>query len=220
MKNKKNEGNANISEIVFILDRSGSMHGLEKDTIGGFNSLIAKQKEQPGSCFVTTVLFDNELQTVHDRLPLEKVPEMTGREYYTRGCTALLDAIGETVIHIETIHKYARPDDVPGRTMFVIITDGMENASKHFSHSEIKRLIEKKKEADSWEFLFIGANIDAVTTAGHLGIDAENSVNYHADAQGTEVVYSAVCEAVGNVRARAPLGKKWNKKINDDFKAR
>ena len=208
------------TELVFILDRSGSMHGLEKDTIGGFNSLIDRQKEQSGGCFVSTVLFDDEIQTVHDRLPLEKVPEMTGHDYFTRGCTALLDAIGETITHIETIHKYIRPEDVPERTMFVIITDGMENASKHFSHSQVKRLIEKKKEADSWEFLFIGANIDAVSTADSIGIDRPNSVNYHADSRGTGVVYGAVNRAVCAMRACARVSEDWNESINADFESR
>ncbi len=210
----------NITELVFIIDRSGSMGGLESDTIGGFNSLIRKQKKQQGECFVTTVLFDNFIERLHDRVELSEVKELTEDDYTVRGCTALIDAIGTSVEHIETVHKYIRAEDVPERTMFVIITDGMENASHRFSSDEVKKMIEKHKKADIWEFLFIGANIDAVETAKDFGIDEERAVNYHADEKGTGVVYRAMERAVGSVRASMPLQRTWRDEINDDFNSR
>lgn len=210
----------NITEIVFILDRSGSMSGLEKDTIGGFNSMIEKQKKQDGRAYVSTVLFDHESVVLHDRLPLEEIRPMTEDDYTVRGCTALLDAIGGAVKHISNIHKYARSEDVPERTLFVITTDGLENASRRYSSSDIKRLIERKKEKDGWEFLFIGANIDAVRTAGEFGIGADRAVDYRADAKGTGVVYDAVCEAVTKVRGGAKLRPGWSRKISEDYKSR
>ena len=158
------------TELVFILDRSGSMSGLETDTIGGFNSMIAKQKKEAGEALVSTVLFDNESVVIHDRLPLEDVPPMTEKEYFTLGCTALLDAVGGAIHHIGNIHKYARSEDVPEHTLFVITTDGMENASRRYSTRRVKEMIQRQKEKYGWEFLFLGANIDAVETAGHLGI--------------------------------------------------
>ena len=216
----KNENKNNITELVFILDRSGSMGGLEQDTIGGFNSLLEKQKAQEGECFVTTVLFDNELETLHDRLPLADVKPLTAEDYWVRGCTALIDAIGTQLDHIAKIHRYARRDDMPANTMFVIITDGQENASRKYSSAEVKRSIEKHKEADGWEFLFIGANIDAVETAKHFGIEEERAVNYHADRKGTRVVYDTVARAVGSVRKCAPLKADWCAEIEEDFKSR
>lgn len=216
MKNTRN----NITELVFILDRSGSMAGLESDTIGGFNSLIAKQKKLDGECYVTTVLFDNFIEKLHDRVKLSEVEELTVEDYYVRGCTALIDAIGESVEHIESIHKYIRKSDVPGHTMFVIITDGMENASRKFSSDEVKKMIEQHKEKDGWEFLFIGANIDAVETAKHFGINEERAVNYHADTKGTNVVYRAMEKAVGCVRKSVPLAPSWSREIDEDFKSR
>lgn len=221
MKNEKaTKVKNNVTELVFILDRSGSMSGLEDDTIGGFNSLIEKQKKEDGKCFVTTVLFDHEIITLHDRLNLKKIEPMTRNEYEVRGCTALIDAIGTTIKHIVNIHKYARREDVPENTMFVIITDGMENASKKYSSDKVKKMIEKEKEKYGWEFIFIGANIDAVETASHFGIDEDRAVNYHADKKGTKVVYEAVCESVCNFRGGAPLGSKWRNKINKDYNER
>ncbi|MCR5653802.1 MAG: hypothetical protein K6F88_08390 [Ruminococcus sp.] len=216
MKNNNN----NITELVFILDRSGSMSGLESDTIGGFNSLIEKQCKQDGKCFVTTVLFDNELETIHDRVELAQIKPMTEEDYTVRGCTALIDAIGSTIEHIKRIHKYARDEDVPEHTMFVIMTDGLENASRRFSSSEVKRMIEKRKESDGWEFLFIGANIDAVETARYFGINENRAVNYRADAKGTSVVYEAVAKAVGAVRSRKTLKADWGAKIAEDYESR
>ena len=209
----------NTTELVFILDRSGSMGGLEKDTIGGFNSLIEKQKKQEGKCFVTTVLFDHEQQTLHDRVELQSVKPLTDEDYTVRGCTALIDAIGCTVKHIEDIHRYQRPDDVPANTMFVITTDGMENASKEYTADKVREMIEQKKE-QGWEFLFIGANIDAVRTAKGFGIRADRAVNYHADSKGTSVVYETVSNAVSCNRACTPLKSSWSKKINDDYNSR
>ncbi|MDO4881918.1 MAG: VWA domain-containing protein [Oscillospiraceae bacterium] len=211
--------NNNITEIVFILDRSGSMSGLEKDTIGGFNAMIEKQKKQDGKAYVSTVLFDHESVVLHDRLPLEQIKPMTEDDYTVRGCTALLDAIGGAVKHIGNIHKYARPEDVPEHTMFVITTDGLENASRKYNSRDIKRLIESKKE-EGWEFLFIGANIDAIETANDYGISADRAVNYNADSQGTGVVFEAVSETVAKFRGGQKVAPCWSKKINDDYNNR
>ncbi len=216
MKNNEN----NLTELVFILDRSGSMSGLESDTIGGFNAMIDKQKKQDGACLVSTVLFDNQSTVLHDRLPLAQVPQMSARDYQVGGCTALIDAIGDAIHHIGNVHKYARAEDVPAHTLFVIMTDGMENASRRYSSDEVKRKIERQKEKYGWEFLFIGANIDAVETAQRYGIDENRAANYHADRDGTRVVYEAVSEALCTVRANAPLSDGWTKKIDRDFKSR
>ncbi len=216
MKNNEN----NLTELVFILDRSGSMSGLESDTIGGFNAMIEKQKKEAGACFVSTVLFDNESTVLHDRLPLEEIRALTARDYQVGGCTALIDAIGGAIHHIGNIHKYARKEDVPAHTMFVIMTDGMENASRRYSSDEVKRKIERQKEKYGWEFLFIGANIDAVETAKHYGIAPNRAVNYHADQDGTRVVYDTVCEAVCNLRASKPLSDDWGERINRDYQGR
>ena len=209
----------NITELVFILDRSGSMSGLEGDTIGGFNSLIAKQKQQDGLCYVSTVLFDNEAEVLHDRVKLLEIPSITEKDYTVRGCTALLDALGGAIRHIGNIHKYARPEDVPEHTMFIITTDGMENASRRYDSDQVKRMIEEKK-AQGWEFLFLAANIDAVETAARVGISQDRAVNYHADSQGTGVVYETVAETVCQMRAGAPMAATWSEKIQKDFKRR
>lgn len=216
MKNNKN----NITELVFILDRSGSMAGLESDTIGGFNSLIEKQRGQDGECYVSTVLFDHVSEVLHDRVKLEDVPKMTERDYIVRGCTALIDAIGCAINHIGNIHKYARPEDVPEHTMFVITTDGQENASRIYSSDEVKKMVERQKEKYGWEFLFIGANIDSIETAKGFGISADRAVNYHADKQGTAVVFGAVAETVCNVRAAQKLSANWSDSINEDYRSR
>lgn len=207
----------NITELVFILDRSGSMAGLESDTIGGFNAMIEKQKKQEGECYVSTVLFDNVSEVLHDRVKLSEIKPMTDRDYTVRGCTALIDAIGGAIHHIGTIHKYARPEDVPEHTMFIITTDGMENASRRYSSEDVKAMIERQKEKYGWEFLFIGANIDAVETAAKYGIGADRAVNYNADSEGTSVVYASVARAVCNVRAKACLDSSWSDDINEDY---
>ena len=211
--------NNNITELVFILDRSGSMGGLESDTIGGFNALIEKQRKQEGECFVTTVLFDDCIETLHDRVNLSEIQKLTDKDYTVRGCTALIDAIGETVKHISDVHRYIRKEDVPEHTLFVITTDGLENASHRYSSDEVKKMIEQKKEL-GWEFLFIGANIDAVETAKHFGIGEDRAVNYRADKKGTRVLYETVCEAVGSFRKSAPLKADWSRKIEEDFDER
>ena len=209
-----------ITELVFLLDRSGSMAGLESDTIGGFNALIDKQRKQDGECFVSTVLFDNVSQVLHDRVKLSEIPKMTDADYTVGGCTALIDAIGCAIHHIANIHKYARPEDVPEHTLFVITTDGLENASHIYSSDKVKKMVEHQKEKYGWEFLFIGANIDSVETAKHFGIGADRAVNYHADRKGTAVVFDTVAETVCAVRANMPLAASWSKSINKDYTSR
>lgn len=216
MKKTKN----NITELVFILDRSGSMGGLESDTIGGFNSLIEKQKKQDGRCFVSTVLFDNTSEVIHDRVELNEIKPMTEKDYYVRGCTALIDAIGGAVYHIKNIHKYARKEDVPEHTMFVIMTDGYENASRIYTSDRVKAMIEHEKEKFGWEFLFIGANIDAVETARNFGINEDRAVNYNADSKGTGIVYDTVADTVGCMRADMPIKADWCRSIEEDFNKR
>ncbi len=210
----------NLTELVFILDRSGSMLGLESDTIGGFNSMIEKQRKQDGECYVSTVIFDDVSEVLHDRVKLADVPKMTDNDYTVRGCTALIDAIGGAIHHIGNIHKYARPEDVPENTMFIITTDGCENASHRYSSEQVKNMIERQKSKYGWEFLFIGANIDAVKTARTYGIAPDRAVNYHADKMGTSVVYETVSRAVCNVRAAQPLSADWSNDINEDFRNR
>lgn len=207
----------NVTELVFILDRSGSMSGLEADTIGGFNAMIEKQKKQKGECYVSTVLFDGVSEVLHDRVRLSEIKPMTDKDYTVRGCTALIDALGGAIHHIGNIHKYARPEDVPENTMFVITTDGMENASRKYSSEKVKAMIERQKQKYGWEFLFIGANIDAVETAARYGIGADRAVNYNADKKGTNIVYDTVATAVCNVRAKAPLCADWSNDINEDY---
>lgn len=210
----------NLTELVFILDRSGSMAGLESDTIGGFNSLINKQKKTDGECFVSTVLFDHMREVLHDRISLSDVPEMTESDYTVRGCTALIDAIGCAIHHIGNIHKYAREEDVPEKTVFVIMTDGMENASRIYSADQVKAMIERQEEKYGWEFLFIGANIDAVETARRYGIDENRAANYHADSTGTGIVYEAVSCAIESVRKNKSLKDCWSAGIDEDFNSR
>ena len=212
--------NNNITELVFILDRSGSMAGLESDTIGGFNSVIKKQKDVEGECYVSTILFDHVSEVLHDRVSLPDIGEMTENEYTVRGSTALIDAMGCAIHHIANIHKYARPEDVPEHTMFVIITDGMENSSRLYSSDEVKKMVEKEKKDYGWEFLFIGANIDSIETARHFGIGADRAVNYHADKRGTKVVYDTLGEAACSLRGNAPLDADWSREINRDFNSR
>ena len=205
-----------LTEIVFILDRSGSMHGMEADTIGGFNSMIEKQKALEGHACVSTILFDHESVILHDRVGLSKIQPMTDKDYTVRGCTALLDAIGGAIHHIALVHKYARKEDVPEHTVFVIITDGMENASRYYSAERVKQMIEKEKNKYGWEFLFLGANIDAVETASHFGISQDRAVTYRSDSQGTRLNYEVVNDAVARVRQCAPLSADWKQRIEDD----
>ena len=210
----------NLTELVFILDRSGSMAGLEGDTIGGFNAMIEKQKAEPGEAYISTVLFDNFSEVLHDRLPLDRVPRMTRKDYYVRGCTALLDAVGSAIHHIGNVHKYAREEDRPEKTLFVITTDGMENASRRYTYEKVRSMIEHQKQKYGWEFLFLGANIDAAREAARFGIAPERAANYHADHRGTEVIYEAVSETVCNFRAHRPMQAGWKEKIDLDFNNR
>ena len=210
----------NLTELVFILDRSGSMAGLEQDTIGGFNAMIEKQKREAGEAYVSTVLFDSACEVIHDRVNLGSVPKLTEKEYYVRGCTALLDAVGGAIHHIGNVHKYAREEDRPEKTLFVITTDGMENASRRYSYEKVREMIKRQKEKYGWEFLFLGANIDAAREAARFGITQDRAANYHADAMGTAVIYEAMGEAVCNVRAARPMTADWKKRIDDDFKRR
>ena len=210
----------NTTELVFILDRSGSMAGLESDTIGGFNAMIEKQKKEDGECFVSTVLFDDETLVLHDRIPLSRVPKMTEKDYTVRGSTALIDALGGAIHHIGNIHKYARPEDVPENTVFIITTDGMENASHRYTSERVKHMISRQKEKFGWEFLFIGANIDAVETAAHYGISSDRAVNYNADEKGTQTVFASVSRAVGSVRSNNKLDTTWSEEIDKDFRER
>ena len=212
--------NNNITELVFILDRSGSMSGLESDTVGGFNTMIEKQKKQNAPCYVSTVLFNHTSEVLYDRVKLGEVQKMTEDDFFVGGSTALMDAIGGAIHHIGNIHKYIRPEDVPANTMFVIMTDGMENASRNYSSDRVKQMIERQKKRYGWEFLFIGANIDAVETAARYGIDADRAVNYHADKEGTRVVYQSVANAVCNVRANKELRADWSEEIDRDYQKR
>ncbi len=189
-----------MTELVFILDRSGSMSGLESDTIGGFNSMLAKQKKEPGGAWVSTILFNNERVVVHDRLPLEDVPPMTEQDYVPRGTTALLDAVGKAIHHIGSVHKYARKEDVPERTLFVITTDGLENASKHYTYERVNYMIERQKEKYGWEFLFLGANIDAAAEADRLGIDRRWAAEYRHDPEGVEDCFMSIMDIFSDVR--------------------
>ncbi|MBR2309239.1 MAG: hypothetical protein IKA47_01725 [Oscillospiraceae bacterium] len=210
----------NLTELVFILDRSGSMAGLEKDTIGGFNSMIEKQKKEDGEALISTVLFDHESIVIHDRIPLQDMQPMTEKEYFVRGCTALLDAVGCAIHHIGNVHKYIREEDRPEKTLFVITTDGMENASHQYSYDKLKAMIEERKEKQGWEFIFLGANIDAAKEAARFGIDPDRAADYHADTLGTGAVYEAMSDAVCCMRSQQPLGTKWKKKVEADFKNR
>ena len=209
----------NITEIVFILDKSGSMSGFEADTIGGFNSAVEKQKEADGKVYVSTVLFDNNCEVVHDRVDISEIKPMTRDDYRVGGCTALLDAIGGAIHHIGNIHKYARPEDVPEHTVFFITTDGMENASHRYSSAKVKEMIERQREKYGWEFIFLAANIDAVETAENIGIKRERAANYCQDSAGVQVTYEAMSEAITSLRCHRPLdGGEWRKNIDDDNK--
>ena len=190
-----------LTEIVFILDRSGSMAGLEMDTIGGYNSMIEKQKDQDGEALISTVLFDNVTEVIHDRVPLSKIKPITGKEYFVRGSTALLDAVGGAIHHISNVHKYAGEENVPEKTLFIITTDGMENSSREYSYEKVKKMVEKKKAKNNWEFIFLGANIDAVSVAYKFGVDRSRAVRYECDSQGTALNFQVMSKMVGCARA-------------------
>lgn len=209
----------NLTELVFVLDKSGSMGGLEADTIGGYNSLLRKQKEEDGDVIVSTVLFDDDIRVLHDRKMLSEVKELTRKDYVPSGCTALLDAIGETVGRIATLHSMLKEDYVPKKTLVVITTDGLENSSHKFTYSDVKKLIEKQKES-GWEFLFLGANISSEEEAAKLGIDRENAVNYNNDEEGIEVNYNALEMAITSARKFGFVSSAWREDIDKDFKKR
>ena len=209
-----------LTELVFILDRSGSMAGLEDGTIGGFNSMIERQKQAEGEAFVSTVLFSDRSQVIHDRVDLRKIEPMTRKQYFVGGCTALIDAIGGAIHHIANVHKYAREEDRPEHTLFVIMTDGMENASRRYTADQVRTMVEHEKAKYGWEFLFLGANIDAVETAARFGIREDRSVTFRNDSVGQALNYEGIDEAVRAVRASAPLGRSWKAKIEADFESR
>lgn len=207
--------NKNLTEMVFILDRSGSMAGLEGDTIGGYNSLLEKQRKEVGEATVTTVLFDDQYEMIHDHAAIGKVKDITNKEYFARGMTGLLDAVGKTINHVVNRHKNALDSEVPGKTMVVIITDGYENASREYTLPQIKQMIERQKEMFGWEFLFLGANIDAVSTAAGFGITADRAVTYEADSVGTRMNFDAVSQVIGCARNCAPIACNWKKNIEE-----
>ena len=207
----------NITELVFILDKSGSMCGMEEDTIGGFNSMIEKQKKLEGKVYVSTVLFSNSSQVLHDRVDIEKIEPMTEKQYNVGGSTALFDAIGSAIKHIGNVHKYARKEDVPEHTMFIITTDGMENASHRYSSAEVKKMISRKEEKYGWEFLFIAANIDAVETASRIGIRKERAANYEYSPKGTRNIYAAVDCAVSAMRFNEDIAENWKEKLKEEL---
>lgn len=201
-----------LTEVVFILDRSGSMSGLEADTIGGFNSLLEKQRKEEGEALISTVLFDDRQEVLYDRIPVKKVEPMNDSQYYVRGCTALLDAIGGAIHHIANVHKYAREEDCPEKTMFIITTDGMENASRSYSYDKVREMVEKAKKEQGWEFLFLGANMDAVSVAARFGIDKERALNYECDSAGTRLNYCVLGNAVSALR-RAKSKEEVDRKV-------
>ena len=207
--------NVNSSELVFVLDKSGSMSGLEADTIGGFNSRISKQKKEDGKALVSTVLFSDRSTVVHDRIDISEISPMTDNDYVPNGCTALLDAIGDAIKHVRNIHKYARAEDIPEHTIFVITTDGMENASHRYDYDKVKKMIEKRKEKDGWEFMFIGANIDAVSVAAKVGIGSDRAANYKASSKGTAVVFEEICAPLKAMRRGKSVDRSWAEAIED-----
>jgi len=213
----------NTTELVFILDRSGSMAGMESDTIGGFNSMLKKQQAEPGECRITTVLFDDSYEILHDRIDIKAVSNITSQEYFVRGCTALLDAVGKTIKKISKVQKNTSDDYRAKKVLFVITTDGMENASREYSYDKIKSMVEKQKKKHNWEFIFLGANIDAIDVASRFGIARNRTQNFHNDSEGIALNYDVLSETVACYRAappRTPLSDNWGSKITDNFKSR
>ena len=209
----------NLTELVFIMDRSGSMSGLEKDCVGGFNSMIKKQKKEDGECLVSTVLFNNSDTILHDRVSLKDIKQMKEDDYVPSGCTALIDALGNSIKHISDVHRYIRKEDVPEHTIFVITTDGLENASKKYSSEEVKKMVEQKKE-EGWEFIFLAANIDAVETAKRYGIEEDRAVNYVCDEVGTRKNYNALDKAIRSFRKCGVMDSDWAAEIQEDYQSR
>ncbi|OCZ54287.1 vWA domain-containing protein [Dehalobacter sp. TeCB1] len=209
-----------LTELVFILDRSGSMSGLESDTIGGYNAMLEKQKKETGEVVITTVLFDDQYELLHDRINLRGIAPITDKEYFVRGSTALLDAIGKTINKVVNVQKHTAEDERAEHVMFVITTDGMENASREFSYEKVRQMIEHQKSKYAWEFIFLGANIDAIATAERFGIGKERAVNYNADSEGTLLNYEVINETVSNLRAGHTIPESWKDRIVVDFKKR
>ena len=209
-----------LTELVFILDRSGSMSGLETDTIGGYNSMLEKQKREPGEVIVTTVLFDDKYEILHDRINLKGISPITEKDYYVRGCTALLDAVGKTINKIGNAQKHTIDSERAEHVMFIITTDGLENSSREFSYEKVRQMIEHQKNKYGWEFIFLGANIDAEATAKRYGISSDRATNYNADSEGTLLNYEVISETVSSMRAKGEISKKWKSRIDDDFKSR
>ena len=209
-----------FTEIVFILDRSGSMAGLESDTIGGYNAMIEKQKKEEGEACISTILFDDKSEVLHNRIALEEMKPMTDKEYYVRGCTALLDAVGGAIHHISQIYQNEKKKNRPEHTIFIITTDGLENASREYSYDRVKKMIDKKKKKHGWEFLFLGANMDAVAEAGKLGIHADHTTNFVCDEMGTAITYRAMGKAVSAIRCANPLTSEWKEEAEADFETR
>jgi len=222
MNTAENEKKNDLTELVMILDRSGSMSGLESDTIGGYNSMLGKQKETPGTVLVSTVLFNDRADVLYDRVPLDRMPLMTEKEYFAHGCTALLDAVGGAVSHIRRVHREADPANVPAKTIFVITTDGMENSSREYSYDQVKKMVEECRDKDGWEFIFLGANIDAIAEAERFGIRADRAANYNCDHEGTQLNYEVLSEAVSHMRCchGAPIDGNWKKRIDEDYRKR
>ncbi|PFP30547.1 hypothetical protein COJ96_04865 [Bacillus sp. AFS073361] len=210
----------NLTELVFILDKSGSMAGLEADTIGGYNAMLKKQQKVEGEAIVTTVLFDHEYDLLHDRINVRGISPITEKDYEVGGTTALLDAIGFSIQKIVNVQKRTREDERAEKVLFVITTDGMENASREFTADKIKKMVQCQKEKFGWEFLFLGANIDVISTAARFGIDEDFAVEYHADGEGTQLNYEAVNEAVVNLRSGKKIDRSWKKGIERDYNRR
>ncbi len=210
----------NLTELVFILDRSGSMSGLEKDTIGGYNAMLEKQKKEEGEANVTTVLFDDKIEMLQKRVSIQNSPKITEKEYYVRGCTALLDAIGQSIHFMGNVQKYAKDEDRASKVLFVITTDGYENSSKEYNYETIRKMIKRQKERYDWEFIFLGANIDAIETAERFGIDKDYASNYVADSRGTELNYQAMNMAVSLCRSEGKINKVWKEEVESDFRNR
>lgn len=204
-----------LTEIVFILDKSGSMSGLEADTIGGYNSFLERQKKEEGEAYVSTVLFSDTNSVIHDRVPISKIEPMNDKQYSVGGCTALLDAIGGAIKHIGNVHKYAREEDRPEKTVFVITTDGQENSSRVYDYEKIKKLVKKQQEKYGWEFIFLGANIDAITEAGRLGIASNRAVRYECDGVGTMLNFECMSESIANFRVAESMPENWKEKIEN-----
>lgn len=209
-----------VTEIIFILDRSGSMYGLEDDTIQGFNSLVQKQREQAGMVLISTVLFDDRREVLHDRIAIEEIKDLTREDYYVRGSTALLDAIGFSIDHITKVHKKLGKNESPQKTLFIINTDGQENDSRFYGYEKVKHMVERKQEVEGWQFIFLGANIDAIKEAGRFGIKEDYAVNYLSDHKGTSLNYRVLSDAISDVRNNRPLSKKWKVKIEKDYEER